>query len=71
MFASDLTLDHIGQDLTITIGTRRVGGIIRSVQHVHIFDTIAVDLDGLTYQLDPSKPVELNAPDAVPYTDLY
>lgn len=71
MFASDLTIDHVGQDLTITIGSRRVGGVIRSVGRNPLFGTVAVDLDGLTYNLEPGKPVELNSADTVPYTDLY
>ena len=57
MFASDLTAQHIGHDLTLTVGGVCTGGIIESVGS--IFGMVSVTLDGQTFNIDEDMPVTL------------
>jgi hypothetical protein len=60
MYASDLSSDDVGMDLTITVQGICTGGIIRSVKR--IFGMVSVDLDGQVFVMDVDKPVEMAVP---------
>lgn len=57
MFASELTAQHIGHDLTLTIGRICTGGIIESVGKFG--EMVIVKLDGQIFNISEDMPVTL------------
>ena len=57
--ADELTGDHVGTDVTLTIGGIRTGGTITAVGQSPLPDRVVVEVDGQPFDLDGTKLVDL------------